>query len=284
MKVSHILLAIVTCMVWGGNFIAVKLGQSDFPILFMIALRMFGQGILTTPFTKMPRREQRWQFFWIGFTFVFLNFALLYAAIRYVSASTAAITHQINVPLAALLGAIWLKEKIGWGEITGIVLAFIGVTVIAGTPKGNSDFIYVLMILASASCSAVGQVLTKKWGPFSPNMLNGWSSLMTMPFMILVSFLVEDGQVSSLLNASWVGWVSVLFSTLLSGMFGYSVWYYLLNKYPINKVVVWGQLTPVFAVLFGVMMLGEQLSARIIIGGILTITGVSLVQLMKIRK
>jgi O-acetylserine/cysteine efflux transporter len=60
---------------------------------------------------------------------------------------------------------------------------------------------------------------------------------------------------------------------------GYGLWYYLVGKHGVGKVVPFTLLVPVVGALTGVVLLGEDLSLGKILGGMVTITGVAIIQL-----
>jgi O-acetylserine/cysteine efflux transporter len=61
---------------------------------------------------------------------------------------------------------------------------------------------------------------------------------------------------------------------------GYGIWYHLLKKYDINQVVPFLLLLPVTSILGAVLFLGERPSIRILIGGMIVITGVAVIVML----
>jgi O-acetylserine/cysteine efflux transporter len=64
---------------------------------------------------------------------------------------------------------------------------------------------------------------------------------------------------------------------LLASVFGQGLWYRLLPRYDTNQVMPFTLLVPVLGVLFGVLLLDEAPSWRIVFGGIVTVTGVAMI-------
>jgi O-acetylserine/cysteine efflux transporter len=61
---------------------------------------------------------------------------------------------------------------------------------------------------------------------------------------------------------------------------GYGAWYHLLGKYPVHQVAPFLLLLPVTTVLGGVFLLGEALTSRLVVGGLLAISGVAAINLL----
>jgi O-acetylserine/cysteine efflux transporter len=63
----------------------------------------------------------------------------------------------------------------------------------------------------------------------------------------------------------------------MASLIGHSTWYYLVARYPVTGLAPITLLTPLFGVVFGVTLLGDQLTTRVIIGGAITLVGVYIV-------
>jgi O-acetylserine/cysteine efflux transporter len=68
---------------------------------------------------------------------------------------------------------------------------------------------------------------------------------------------------------------------IASSIVAYGLWYFLIERYPMNRVVPMTLLAPVLAVVFAVLLLGESISATMIAGGILTLSGVAIIELVR---
>ena len=102
--------------------------------------------------------------------------------------------------------------------------------------------------------------------------------------MILGSFMFEDSQLESLSNASWIGWGVILYLALIMTVLGYGIWYHVLSRNPVSKVMPVMLLLPVFTIVSSMFFLGEQPSLMIFIGAAVVIGGVSMIVLTKDSK
>jgi len=80
-------------------------------------------------------------------------------------------------------------------------------------------------------------------------------------------------------TASWQAWAALGFSALLASLVAHTGFYYLIRRYPITSVSPLTVLSPLFGVFFCITLLGDRLTARIVLGGCMTLTGVFIVAL-----
>ena len=99
--------------------------------------------------------------------------------------------------------------------------------------------------------------------------------------MILGSFIIEESQLQSLVQASWIGWGVILYLALIMTALGYGIWYRVLSRNPVSKVMPVMLLLPVFTIISSMLLLGERPATIIFFGGAVVIGGVSLTVLAK---
>jgi O-acetylserine/cysteine efflux transporter len=158
------------------------------------------------------------------------------------------------------------------------MLAFIGVVVLAGEHGSSANALALLLVIGAAFSFAVSNVLTKRYGPFDPFMLMGWSSLLTVPQVMLMSRVFENGQLASLVSADERGWLALAYTIFIGGIAGFGLWFWLIARCSIDRVAPFGLLLPVFALISSVLFLGERMTPKLIVGGLLAISGVAIAQ------
>ena len=132
---------------------------------------------------------------------------------------------------------------------------------------------------------AVGQVMVKRLeNPPSGFALIAWIGVFSGPQMILGSFIFEESQLESLANESWIGWGVILYLALIMTVLGYGIWYRVLSRNPVSKVMPVMLLLPVFTIASSMLFLGEQPSLMIFIGAAVVIGGVSMIVITKDSK
>ena len=283
MRPIHFAGVLTAVLVWGFNFSIAKIGLEQIPPILMMALRFILVAILLAPFLRVQPGRMG-QIAALSFTLGGLHFSLMFAGLRGVDAGPAAIAAQLYVPFSVLLARLVFGERLNLWQVLGMAVAFAGVYLLAGEPRIAPRPWYLLMVVAAAFVMAVATMQIKKLGPINVFTLNAWVGLFAVPQLFLASWLLEADHAEVLADADWRGWGAVAFSAVGASIVAHGLLYYLLAKYPVYRVVPLMLLAPVLAVFLAVWILGEPLTWRIMIGGLITITGVGVVQLLPARQ
>jgi O-acetylserine/cysteine efflux transporter len=279
MSVIQIVCAVVVPLLWGYQFVAIKVGVTEFPPLFFLALRFLAIALLLVPFVKRPTRRQFGPVAAISIFLGGLNFGLFYVGLGLGSGSMSAVAYQLATPFTVLLAWPLLAEKPSLTTSAGVMLAFAGVVVLVADHGLSGNLLPLLLVVAAAFAFAVSNVLTKRYGPFDPFMLMGWSSLLTVPQVLLMSLLLEYGQLPSLVTADERGWLALAYTIFIGGIAGFGLWFWLIARCSMSRVAPFGLLLPVFALMSSVLFLGERMTPKLIAGGLLAISGVAMTQI-----
>lgn len=278
MPARDILAALAVALLWGANFAAIKVAVGEFPPLFMSAIRFSAVFALLVWVAPMPRGRFR-DIAVLSVAFGFVHFGIMGIAMTGVDAAAAAIVIQLNVPFAAILAAIFLNDPFGPRRWAGLAIALIGVAVFAGEARASSVSWHLVLVGLSAFGWGVGQVLVKRMPGVNTFALNAWVSGMLAPQLFLLSWLFESGQAGAAQSAGVAGWGGIAYQVIGASVLAYGLWYALLGKHEVSKVVPFNLLVPVFGVAGGVVLLGEGLTMEKIVGGAITLLGVALIQL-----
>ncbi len=271
---------VLVMMIWGLNFAMVKIGLETFPPIFMTALRFTLVAALLLPFVKVPRGNFR-GILLMAFTLGFLHFSLMFTGLSGIDASTAAIAIQLQVPFAALLAAFAFGDKLGWRRALGMAIAFSGVAVIAGQPQMQGSYLSLGLVVTAAMVFAVSNILAKTLSNLDGWTIAGWMSFFAVPQLLTASLVLEEGQMAALRSADWVAWACLLYTAVMAMIVAYGLWYRLLHRHEVNTAMPFTLLVPLFGVITGVVVLGEQPSPALAIGGLLTVVGVGIIILRR---
>ncbi len=279
MTAIQIICAVAVPLLWGYQFVAIKVGVTEFPPLFFLALRFLAMALLLVPFVKKPARQQFGPIAAISIFLGGLNFGLFYVGLGLGSGSLSAVAYQLATPFTVLLAWPLLAERPSLTTSAGVVLAFTGVVVLAAGPGLSANALPLLLVIGAAFSFAVSNVLTKRYGPFDPLMLIAWSSLLTVPQVLLMSLLLEHGQLASLVMADQRGWLALAYTIFIGGIAGFGLWFWLIARCSMARVAPFGLLLPVFALMSSVLFLGDRVTPKLIFGGLLAISGVAITQI-----
>lgn len=280
MSARDLFCALAVVFLWGTNFVAVKVTLTILPPFLMTSVRFALVALVLAPFWR-PRPEQLPGIIGIGAVLGCGHFGLMFWALSSMDAATAVITTQLGTPLSALLAWLVFREKLGLVRAAGMALAFVGVGLLAGEPGMDHPAI-LLVTVASMSCWAISNVQVKRLGHIDPIALNGWTSIFSSIFLLILSLLTEHGQGAALVQAmgDWPTIAGVAYSVIGSSIIAYTLWYRLLARNSMNHIVPLTMLNPVVGMIGGITLLGEPLSWQKVVGGTVTLAGVAVIQML----
>ena len=274
MNSKQILLALIVPITWGFGYALAKIGMDQFTPLLLMSLRFGIAGLILVWFVKPPWGYMR-ELFMIAFIGSTIQYGFTYYGLRGIDVSTASILVQLEGPILALLSALILKEKLGWPRALGMGLAFFGVFVIAGEPRLNDSLDSVALVIIGALFWAIAQIMISRLKSLSGITILTWVAIIATPQMLLISLVIEDGQWESLKSANLLDWSTVFYLSMIMTVIGYSVWYHLLRICDVNRLSPFLMLLPVTSIIAGIVLLDEQFTIAMGIGGIFVMTGVA---------
>jgi O-acetylserine/cysteine efflux transporter len=270
-------------LIWGLNLVLSKIGLAEIPPVLFTFLRTLALGLLLVPMLRI-RRGQMSAVVVAGVLSVGLNFALNLSGLQLAeNVSSVAIASQLGVPFTTLLSVALLDEIVRWRRWTGIALAFAGVLIMGFDPSVAGHWQSLALVVASAFVSSLGLIAMKKLRGFKPIELQSWFSWVSLPILLPVSLLLEQPTFEQLSVVSPGAWSALAFSVIASSLIAHTGFYHLVRKYPVTSVAPVTVLSPLFSVAFGVLLLNDELTGRIIIGGACTLVGVVIIMLREKR-
>ena len=266
-------------LIWGLNYIASKIGVSQVPPLIFTALRFSCLALILLPFIRWHRGKMGS----LVVAAVFaggLHFSLLLVGLQLAdTVSTVAIAGQLGVPFATLMSIVVLGEVVRWRRWLGILLSFSGVLVMGLDPQVFHFWQGLACVVLSALLGSIGLMAVKRLQEIRPLELQAWFALISAPLVLVFSLMFESSQLAAIHAAHWNAWGALAFNVLGASLLAHTGYFFLVHRYPVTSVSPITVLSPLFGVFFGVTLLGDQLTTRIIAGGVMTLTGVLIVAL-----
>jgi O-acetylserine/cysteine efflux transporter len=273
----HLAFLIGINLIWGLNLIASKIGVGYFPPIFFTTLRFFSVLLVLMPMIKIQPGQMKNLIAATALTGP-IAFAFLFVGLRKAEdASTVAIATQLGVPFSTLLSVWLLGETIRWKRRLGIALAFGGIVIIGFDPRVIDYWEGLALVVISCMFSSLGLIYVKRLRNIQPLQLQAWTAIIGAPLLLLVSLILESGQLHALTTTGWEGWSALAFTVLMSSLVAHTGWYYLVSRYPVTSLSPITLLSPLFGIFFGVMLLNDQLTGRMLLGGAITLIGVLIV-------
>ena len=284
MKINDILIALLVPIILGFGFVIAKPAMEYFPTYLLMGMRFTIPALILVWWFPLPKGLY-FDLFKVSLIGSTLQYGLTYTGLSIIDASSAILLVQLEVPFGIIIAFFLLKEIPTIKNIVGLVIAFIGVFILTGSPNLEGKYIGVLLTIAGAFTWALGAVmakpLSKKIGAFA---LMTWLCVFSGPMLILVSVIFDGNPIPYFLSANFNSWLTVLFLGLIMQPVGYAAWYYVLRKYPVNKVMPVLLILPVTGLITSIFLLGENPPNQVFLGGFIIISGVALILFTKKTK
>ena len=283
MSIPHLLLALAVVIVWGTNFIVIKLGLGDFPPLLFATLRFL---FSCAPWLVFIRRPQvAWSLLIANGVFLgFGMFGLLFIAMRAdISPGIASLVVQTQAFFTIGLSMLLLGERLRAFQAAGLALSMAGLSLFFLHVDATTTLFGLSLTLAAALSWAIANLVAKKAAVGKQDaqidMLGFmvWSSIFAVPPLLAASLIFEGPQpiAAALVHADWVGWSASVWQGVANTLFGYGAWNWLLARYPAATVSPLSLLVPVVGMSSAAIAFAEPLPAWKLEGGALVLLGLA---------
>ncbi len=277
MSFRDILIAISVPILLGFGFVIAKPAMEYFPPYLLMGMRFTIPALILVWWFPIPKGLFL-DLFKVSFIGNTLQYGLTYNGLNIIDASSAVLLIQLEVPFGILIAFFLLKEIPSIKNIIGLVIAFFGVFILTGAPNLEGKYFGVLLTLSGAFTWSLGAVmakpLSKKIGAFA---LMTWLAVFSGPMLILISAIVNGNPIQYILIANFNSWLTVLYLGFFMQPAAYGAWYYVLSKYPVNKVMPVLLLLPITGLITAIFLLGEDPPKQVFLGGTVIVLGVSMI-------
>lgn len=277
------LLGLTVVLLWGLNFLAIRIGLDHFPPFFFAALRFAVIAIPVLLFVPRPRVKWRWILLY-GTGFGILQFAFLFTAMRTgMPTGLASLVLQSSAPFTVLLGTVFLRERIRPAQLAGIGVALAGMAVIGWDRLEHATLLPVLLTLAGGLGWAFGNIGARMAGSTSPGFdplhLTLWIAVVPPVPLLLLSAVTEGPAtgprdlVASFSGTGWPALAALAYIAVLATIVGSGLWTYLMGRYPAGMVAPFSLLVPVVGIAAAWAFLDETPTVTSLVGGVVVIGG-----------
>ena len=277
MSYKDLFIAICVPCLWGFGLVIAKPGMEQLPPLLINGLRWTLAGFILVWWFPIPKKFLK-QILLVSFVACTLQYGLTFTGVSMIDASSAVLLVQSEVLFGVLVAFFILKEKPAIKNLVGLLIAFIGLVILAGAPNLEGKYLGVLFVLSGALTWAIGQILAKPLSEkISGPTLTAWIGVMGGPQLIIASSIIEGNTIEYVQSANILAWIIVLYLALVMTALGYSLWYYILGRYPVNKVMPVHLLLPVSGIITAMLLLKERPDIEVFIGGAIILIGVGMI-------
>lgn len=290
-KLKFIILIAFMAIVWALAFPFIKIGLEELTFVNLTIMRFFIACIIliiiltikSRKFSKFHKKDII-PIFLLGFFGVMVyHFSLNYGE-QYISPGAASLIIATIPIFIIILATTFLKERISFKKLLGIVIALSGVVIISiwGSPDAVIEINYIFGAIGALIAAIMGAVYTVA----GKKLLDRYSALsLTVYAMLLGSVglipFIRISLFNQVATMSTTTWFVVIFLGMFSTVIAYLIWYMALEIKTASDLSVYLYAVPVLATISSYYILGDELTLFFVLGGVLVIIGLIIVNLKK---
>jgi drug/metabolite transporter (DMT)-like permease len=274
--------------IWGASFVATKIALQEASPIMVVWLRFsLGLGVmgvamwLRHPLT-LPSKTMMPYLALVGFIGITFHQWLQSTALQTTWASTSSWIVATAPIFMALLGWVFLRERMDWIAAAGIVLASLGLALVVsrgewaelfgGRFGGRGDLLMLISAVNWAVFSTISKPGLKR---LPPTQMMFW--VIAWGWVFTSIWLWMQGGWRPIPSLSTAGWISLLFLGIFCSGVAYLFWYDGLEAVPVVQVGAFLYFEPLVTLIIAAFLLGESINWASLLGGMLILGGVGLV-------
>ncbi|MER2107831.1 MAG: DMT family transporter [Solibacillus sp.] len=288
MKFPPQALLILATLLWGGNFVIGRAVTGDIPPITLAFLRWCVAFIVFLPIAY-PYIKKDWPKLKahlpivciLALTGVACFNTLVYIGVYYTTSINASLMNSSTPIIIYILSFIFLKERLSSYQIFGTLLSLVGVLFIISGGSLTTLFAFSfnkgdLIVLFAVFCWAIYSLLIKQYAGRLPG-YSTFLSTIAIGAVMLIPFTVYElatTDISIHWSASTFG--AILYVGIIASIIAFLSWNAGVVALGANRASIYLNFIPVFAAIFAILFLGEQLQLAQLIGGAAVVSGVIL--------
>jgi len=278
---------LLVCVFWGSTYLAIKIGVEELPPFLFAGLRFLAAGLLLLALARalgdpLPRRGSDWRTLSIVGLFLLAGGNAFVVWAEQYTASGVASIFVVTVALwMAFFDAIVPggSGDLNWRVIAGLVLGFLGSTLLVGASPAEilkADLRGPLALTFASASWSIGSVYAKR------------HPTETSPYMGAAMQMIVGGAAVALAGSAlgeWRTWHltprglgATTYLIVFGSIVGYSAYSYALRHASPTVVGTYAYVNPVIAVLLGALLLDEPITGRTLLAMALILGAVVWIQ------
>lgn len=278
----------LTAAFWGGTFVAGRMLAADVPphsaafirfliaslLLILISLRQRGSFPLLKAREILP-------VLMLGLTGVYAYNVFFFKGLALIQAGRAALIIALNPVAIAILSAVFLKERLTALKIAGILLSFAGAAVVItrgdlfsalAQGVGWGEILVLGCVISWGSYSVIGKHVMKR---LSPRTSVTYAAVLGMAALAFPAY--SEGLTARIPSISINSWLALAYLAVFGTVFGF-VWFYQgIQQIGPTRAGLFINFVPICAILLAWLILGEPVTASLLLGALLVAGGVYLI-------
>jgi O-acetylserine/cysteine efflux transporter len=278
MKPRHIALAVLVAVIWGVNFVVIRVGLDAMSPLLFCAVRFLVAAVPAVFFVGRPTVKWRWIAL-TALTLAIAQYSLLFAGIAAgMPAGLSALILQSQAVFTVVLAVPVLRDRPGSRTYAGISISAVGVLLIASRFGLDRPLGAFLLVVAAGAAWGVGNVAIRKAQPANSLNFMVWVSAVSVLPLAGLSLAIDGPSYvgNALRGLDLRGLAAIGFIAWISTLVGFGLWGRLISRYGASTVAPFASLAPVVAIVATGLLLGERVTTVDVVGGVIVVSGVLL--------
>jgi len=284
---------LILCGIWGSTWLFIKLGLTVLPPLTFAGIRfLFASLILLALIlargVRWPRKRRDWFVIAVvGLLQFSLNYGLVFWGEQRITSGLAAVLQSTFPAFGLVIAHFYLpNERITGKKVVGVLLGFTGIAIIFSQQlsiAGQSALLGSVALVLSAFCGSYGNVLVKAYGTqIDPFVLAAGQMVCGFPPLLALGIATEGNP----FHLHWTGRaiLAMAYLVIVGSVMAFTLFYWLVRHMDVLNTMLIALVTPVVAVVLGMMVLDEQLNWRLFAGAACIISGIGFIVLRKRQK
>ena len=283
---------LILCGIWGSTWLFIKLGLADLPPITFAGIRFVIACAILFPLVwlrhlSLPKTRGEWILLvGTGVLSFSLHYGLVFWAEQYITSGLAALLQAMLPAFGLILAHIHVPaERMTWVKIGGVVLGVCGVGVVFSNQlaiSGRLALAGCVGMVLSAFFAAYSNVLVKTRGKnLNPAVIAAFQMFFGLIPLLLYGLTLEGNPLS--FRWTTIAVLSLLYLAVVGSVVAFLLYYWLMQNMDVTKTMLISLVTPVVAVILGMIVLDEQLSWRTLVGGAMIIAGIGFIVVRKPR-
>jgi drug/metabolite transporter (DMT)-like permease len=275
---------VLLAAIWGASFLFMRAGAKELGVFATSGLRVAIATLFLLPMVLLrghgPSLRQHWKLtFVVGVLNSAIPFACFSFALLSITTGLSSILNATTPLFGAVIAWLWLKDRPTGSRAVGLLIGFAGVALLAWDKasfkpdaSGTATGWAVLACLLATLCYGMAASFTKRHLTGVPSLVSATGSQMgaAIGLVPLAWWFWPTHAVS--LNA----WLAVVALGVLCTGVAYILYFRLIERAGPARALSVTFAIPVFALLYGVLLLGEEVTAWMLVCGVVIVVGTSL--------
>jgi drug/metabolite transporter (DMT)-like permease len=277
---------LLTILIWAVNFPLIKIALREFSPLAFNGIRLAFASLILLFFLLLSRqgfgvqKRDLFKLIVLGIIGNTIYQLLFIQGINLTTASSTAIIMAMTPVSVALLSSLLKHERIHWAAWVGILLSFVGFYLVITERPGT--FLFSWENLKGDMMIFLGNIVWAVYTVFSKPFLTRisplkWSSLsLAAGTLFYLPFCIPALSSQNFNQVSIRSWAILAYSGIFALAVSYVVWYLSVQRVGNSKTAIYGNITPIFTVIFAFALIGERISLWQGLGTLILLSGVYL--------